>query len=419
MPLPPRPDFIPRNGYPSTSQAASPVHAYQPALADPYAQTYSSHYTQAYMQNYASPPYTTSGGYAYPSTYNLAASLPFQTQQNASTSLPKQSNYQTSFQAASFTWYQPGNSRCTYTNCTFTGSAKSVETHMMDRHLIFPPGWEQRKKTQDWDADPSLKGKPIPIQGTKLVLDTPDAVEAWISERKKRWPTANRVEEKKRKLEEATARGQLTVEELGLFSKKRRRVEGYEGSMDSRGRGGRGRGRGRGRGGMSMRGGPETGHKGPMTDKEEKCGKVEAGDSKSAHQAPKTSQSHSTDSSSSESSDDDGEPEAVSSKISTIISEHPPDTDNSQNVISEAQKPPAPGRPAVRQPKRPLQNPFAPKTSLLRNLLLPEIRMTTSNLSQAIRFIVDNDFLRNVELKPGQANEKLIEVIESSSHGLP
>jgi len=39
-------------------------------------------------------------------------------------------------------------------------------------------------------------------------------------------------------------------------------------------------------------------------------------------------------------------------------------------------------------------------------LLLPEIRVTISNLSQAIRFLVDNDFLQNVELKPGQAVER-------------
>jgi len=38
--------------------------------------------------------------------------------------------------------------------------------------------------------------------------------------------------------------------------------------------------------------------------------------------------------------------------------------------------------------------------------------MTVSNLSQAIRFIVDNDFLDNVELKAGQANEKIIEVVD-------
>ena len=37
--------------------------------------------------------------------------------------------------------------------------------------------------------------------------------------------------------------------------------------------------------------------------------------------------------------------------------------------------------------------------------------MTVSNLSQPIRFLVDNDFLDNVELKPGQANERMIEVI--------
>jgi len=37
--------------------------------------------------------------------------------------------------------------------------------------------------------------------------------------------------------------------------------------------------------------------------------------------------------------------------------------------------------------------------------------VTVSNLSQAIRFLVDNDFLENVELKPGEANEKRIEVV--------
>jgi len=63
------------------------------------------------------------------------------------------------------------------------------------------------------------------------------------------------------------------------------------------------------------------------------------------------------------------------------------------------------------QPKEPPRNPFAARSSLLRNLLLPEIRVTVSNLSQAIRFLVDNDFLENVELKPGEADEKRIEVV--------
>jgi len=44
-------------------------------------------------------------------------------------------------------------------------------------------------------------------------------------------------------------------------------------------------------------------------------------------------------------------------------------------------------------------------------LLLPDIRTTVSNLSQAIRFLVANDFLEGVELKPGDAANPLIQVV--------
>jgi len=44
--------------------------------------------------------------------------------------------------------------------------------------------------------------------------------------------------------------------------------------------------------------------------------------------------------------------------------------------------------------------------------------MTISNLSQVIRFLVDNNFLEGVELTPGQANQKMIEEI-SSGETLP
>lgn len=37
--------------------------------------------------------------------------------------------------------------------------------------------------------------------------------------------------------------------------------------------------------------------------------------------------------------------------------------------------------------------------------------MTVSNLSQAIHFLVENDFLENVELKPGEASGRRIEVL--------
>jgi hypothetical protein len=45
-------------------------------------------------------------------------------------------------------------------------------------------------------------------------------------------------------------------------------------------------------------------------------------------------------------------------------------------------------------------------------LLQPEIRHTVSNLSQAIRFIVDNDMFHGVELKAGDAENVLIKEVE-------
>jgi len=72
-------------------------------------------------------------------------------------------------------------------------------------------------------------------------------------------------------------------------------------------------------------------------------------------------------------------------------------------------------KPRAAQPRKPPYNPFASRPTLLRNLLLPEIRVTVSNLSQAIRFLVDNDFLEGVEMKPGEAAEKLIEIIGDST----
>ena len=39
--------------------------------------------------------------------------------------------------------------------------------------------------------------------------------------------------------------------------------------------------------------------------------------------------------------------------------------------------------------------------------------MTVSNLSQATRFLVDNDFLEGVELRPGES-KKMIEVVSES-----
>lgn len=39
--------------------------------------------------------------------------------------------------------------------------------------------------------------------------------------------------------------------------------------------------------------------------------------------------------------------------------------------------------------------------------------MTVSNFSQAIHFLVENDFLRDVELKPGDAENVPIQIINN------
>ncbi|KAJ7492538.1 hypothetical protein FB451DRAFT_1336429 [Mycena latifolia] len=262
-------------------------------------------------------------------------------------------------------WYQPGNSRCTYKTCTFRGSPQTVETHMMDRHLIYPPGWEKRKKKPEWDADPSLKG------WTTVVLDSPEELAAWIAERKRRWPSATRIEEKKRKMEEAVARGQLSLEDSGLAGRKRRRVDDGGGQS---GRGGeRGRGRGAARANSRGRGTrvppPQPPHLSPRSDFE----------FQRRRWCPRN----------------------------PIFQATTRPLGRAYSVLPREVK----SRPRPPQPKQPIRNNFASRPTLLRNLLLPEIRITVSNLSQAIRFLVDNDFLQNVELRPGQSGEKLIEVL--------
>jgi len=208
------------------------------------------------------------------------------------------------------------------------------------------------------------------------VLDSPEALADWLAERKRRWPTALLVAEKKRKLEEAIVSGQLALEDAG---RKRRRNNTDRRDVDSRGRGAA-RARGRGRGG-------DAGSKGRGR-----------GTAIPHPRMPSASRSSSSDESSDESA-----PEAVSSKLQQFTSVPESPGVVPLNVVK---------RPHTLQPKQTVRNPFATRPTLLRNLLLPEIRITVSNLSQAIRFLVDNDLLRNVELKPGQAQEKFIEVLE-------
>ncbi|KIK91014.1 hypothetical protein PAXRUDRAFT_14020 [Paxillus rubicundulus Ve08.2h10] len=406
----------------STSSYTTPVYNTTPitaALTNPYAQQHtqcnvSPHYYHAYMQAHTNgAPGMTAEGYTLSSTYvpgNRTArptlSTPVRPPQDRPSAQP-QTVRQITNPLTYGSWYQPGNCRCTRQGCPFAGSRKAVETHMMDRHFIFPPGWENRSK-DDWDTDLSLKGKPVAIQGTSLLLDTPEAIDAWIAERRKRFPTAEKVEDNKRKLEEAAARGQLAPEDMGIGARKKRKQDdvftvGTGRAFRGQGRYGRGRGHGRGRGG-----GDPVQREVPQTNKSENLAL------QAAHTSSEITQQGGSDSESE--SDNDEAPEVVSSKTSVVPM---PTAEVSARGSGDVQAPQVllPKRISKApppQPKRPPRNPFGSRPTLLRNLLLPEIRITISNLSQAIRFLVDNDFLRYLELRPGEAQEKLIEVIGSN-----
>lgn len=102
---------------------------------------------------------------------------------------------------------------------------------MMDRHLIYPPGYlenEERKRS-------SKPSKPvIPVEGTTIMLDTPEAIEKWIGERKKQFPSAANLAEKERVQEEKRARGELPLDPQ--FGGKKRRSSNWHQDNNTRDR---------------------------------------------------------------------------------------------------------------------------------------------------------------------------------------
>ena len=361
------------------------------ALRNPYAQpamnqfhnSYSTHYVNAYLQAQQLA-HTTPEGYTLSSMYDPRATMyrgnsghqvpssirgrgQGQGHRTQASNIPRQPIQQRG------SWYQPGNSRCTYHSCSFSGSLKAVEIHMMDRHLIYPPGWVQKKKGSDWDADPSLKGciytymfswtyltssifsrKMVPIQGTSVVLNTPEALDAWLAERKKRWPTAQRIEEKKKKMEEAVVRGQLPLVSNSFRGMKRHREEGRKPQWNNR-------------------------HKLSAQRKRQKIQDSQTIDAHSPIEAPKAASGSKISfdvqcPDGDNDSNDDEAPEAVSSKPpigQLLLMEQ-----ETSNVSKDATEASAPSellkankkviRPRKREPKLPSRNPFAARPTLLR-----------------------------------------------------
>lgn len=101
--------------------------------------------------------------------------------------------------------------------------------------------------------------KPLPIQGTSILLDSQDKIDAWLAERRKRWPSAATVQEKEQKYKEAVDRGELFPSET--LSKKRRRPQDERSRDLTNNSRGRGRDVGAGRGGHAI---PRIVHPLPM-----------------------------------------------------------------------------------------------------------------------------------------------------------
>ena len=200
--------------------------------------------------------------------------------------------------------------------------------------------------------------KPNPIQGTNIVLNSPEILDAWIAERKKRFPTSSRVEDKKRKLEDAVARGQLDITGATLhLNKRQKRDHHLDGHVSH----------------QKMQ--SHTGRNGKDQVRTTDAGW--GGRVRAAQIAPSKviapAVIEASHSSSSSEDDTDLEPEVLSSKIRRT-SEMP--------IIQETKDPKtlAPSRSTVKndtvhrhrssalQPKNPPRNPFASRPTLLRNV---------------------------------------------------
>ncbi|KAG8833145.1 hypothetical protein FRC17_011265 [Serendipita sp. 399] len=244
------------------------------------------------------------------------------------------------------------------------------------------------------------------IPGTGIRLNTQEAIDAWIAERKKNWPTDARIAEKKRRAAEAIESGEIerrhkrpraTEDPIIPFQTKRGK---------NTQRGGRYARRGRGGGRTTVDVLPPK----PVTS--------HIAEPRTA--SPKREKR--LDLSSNEDSSESGSGSDVDPIVDSISSKLPPkdwgQPSNEEDIAeSELELPSNPKPLQRRKPREPTGrrlDPLIDRPSFLRRLLQHEIRTSVSNLSQAIRFIVANDMFAGVELRPGDADGALITEIGST-----
>ncbi|GAA6020214.1 hypothetical protein JCM10207_004374 [Rhodosporidiobolus poonsookiae] len=460
----------PLSAYPPSFYPPSHSSAYHPPPPAPYPPPYASTSSAPYLR----PPQTTADGYTLSATYDPASEPAprdaYPARQGGSQAPGKRARGggqgggrgERSGAGAGEGRGQQGPQivKCCQADCTFTGRKKDVREHEEDRHLIYAPGREPKP----WSG--SLKPlEGAVIEGTGIALDTPEALAKWIEERKRRWPSKKVVEEKEKARAERVAAGlEAPPRERGARGRGRGRGQSDFGA--------RGLGRG-GRGGFvgdrSAHGGDGEGE--PVA----KRFKGEEGAASSSSGSSDSEDSDSSGSSSDDSDDDDGPSEEIGSKAAVEAGEHDEDEEEDEDdegpeaegvkkkegaeekhdaeneppkrfqvvcrhwrsgkcalgdekcpylhhLPANAPPPPPPKRKRPAPPPPP-HNPFARPASFSSDpfALLAERdhRHIVSDVLQVIEFLGANDWLRGVEIRPGQVDEESgIEVLgETTAEG--
>ncbi|XAO23471.1 hypothetical protein I312_102249 [Cryptococcus bacillisporus CA1280] len=421
-------------------------------------------------------------GYSYSTTY-----LSNQYSQQAPASNPPTkrqrpniSNIMTGGESSAKPWRN-----CSHPGCKFVGPGDQVEIHEEDRHLIYAPG-KVPERSEEEERFAKRKGPLPPIQGTNITLNTPEDIEKWIAERKSRWPTAKRVQEKEEERQAAIARGEVPEKQrkgkgrrndpASLAEEWGREVKDEEAGIPRVFERERGRGRGRGRGSMwgrssrpgnevrndevaprqpilqpSIQSQPTRNSKiNPTADSPTGLGGYDtpaesasvSGSSDTESSVESDSESDSSSNSSSSNSEDDQTKlkladastsssatnatkpiaPAPSKPICKFFAQQgrckfndrcrfahvgPDGSFVDISAQSEGQRP-APQQEKKKQPRQPparKPNPFE-RPSMLGALLANPIQNTLSQISQTIRFLVANNMLQDVEIRPGQAEEE-------------